>query len=296
MRRFRFWVGILLLASALFFNIERLDVGAANNVVDIQTFTYFLATAAIISVLTGVPFRHSTVGFALTVWLVFYCILKLFVFHDRPFWGGSNSYVAITEMAFLAILILLAHQVKKSLEEIEESVQDIALANGQGLHTLEGATETIRMEWSRSRHYNRQLSTILVDVKPTPMQIRQLIDEMQETFVQRYAIARVAKEIRSQLRDTDQVFLGNTPNQIVVLCPETNREDSEMIFSRIEPWVALRAGAKIEYGIATFPEDGITLNSLLDFADNHRNGGTKEPSDQPFDGSSYTSISNAGTD
>lgn len=268
MRTVRLMMLLLLIMLTLFFNIERLNWNGTENPVNIQTFTYVLAIGAVVAALLNSPLNRTTAVVPLTFWFALYFLLKFFAFTSHPLSEGTNSYLLITEITFLAALTTLAHAVSKNLKEVEKAVQDNTLANGLDFITVAHAQNIIHSELTRSRHYNRELSMITVEVEPTSIDVNDMVREMQSAFAQRYAVTRVAQEIRSQLRETDQVFLGNKPNQVVILCPETGRTDSETIFNQIQPLVLSHVDVKLNYGVATFPDNGVTLNGLLTYA-NH---------------------------
>lgn len=297
MLKFRLLIVCLVVALALFFNIERLDLGDKNNAVDIPTFTYFFVTGATLSILLGFPMRYIRISSLLALWVATYFALRFYMFGGYLFGGEPDYYVLITEVSFLAILVSLAHWLAGSLYQVKKTVQDIALVNGHSLQTLASATPAMKSELTRSRHYDRKLSMILVDVKPTQIEVDRLVQEMHAEFGRRYAVAKVAKEISEKLRDIDQVFLGNKPNQIVVLCPETSHADSETIFSRIQPWIASRVKVQLRYGVATFPEEGITLNGLLTHAIRSASDSLEFPDldNSTIDKSGFSSFPNLST-
>ena len=272
---------LLIIMLALFFNIERLNWRDTDNAVNLQTFTYVLTLAAVVTTFFKTPLNRATVAIPLLFWFTLYFLLKLFVFRDRPIWGGINSYLLITEITFLAVLITLSHWVVRCIEAMEKVVWDTSLANGLNFQTVDGARNIIHTELTRSRHYKRLLSVITVDVEPTTIELDRFIQEMQSAFVKRYAVTKVAQEIRAQLRETDQVFLSEKPNQVVIICPETSRIESEVIFDRIQPLVGANLGVALSYGVATFPDDGITINGLLTAADQNVQPVNSEASNGP---------------
>jgi GGDEF domain-containing protein len=55
-------------------------------------------------------------------------------------------------------------------------------------------------------------------------------------------------------------------SRLIVLCPETNNEDSRILAARISEIVYEKTGVKVEWGFATFPDDALNFDDLVDKA------------------------------
>jgi hypothetical protein len=164
MQHLRRSVLCLLAHITLLFNIERLDLGA-ENLIDLQSFVYVLATGLTILILIWprlwrLSRRHLTLGC-----LALYLPVKFLASAGLPLWGGIYTYILITEAALLVITALLAQQVAHDLHDFEEAVANIMIGGGQ-VRRLEEAEADIQLEMLRSRRHHRPLSVVMVAPQP----------------------------------------------------------------------------------------------------------------------------------
>jgi len=79
---------LLVLIIGVFLNIERLDVGGELDIVNLQSFVYFLAFFAVfLTLLIPEKYRPSII-IILGFWWVIYFVAKLTVFYRHPILGG----------------------------------------------------------------------------------------------------------------------------------------------------------------------------------------------------------------
>jgi len=263
MKRLKYSIIYLLICLTVFFNIERLDFGY-ENAINIQTAVYVLGLMAVLSVILIPAFSRNSLVFPLSVWVTVYMIYKL-VFADFVV-GNDYIYLTITEISFLALLILLAYRLAYSVNEFNESVRVITMADvGRHLSSLDEAGELIRTEIKRSRHYERPFSVILVEPNPQSikMVLNRVLQEAQQTIMNRYALAKVAQVMRQQLRLMDMVFEDKENGRLIILSPEATTKDSTVLASRVESALTNQLSVQAACAAATFPDDGLTFNKLL---------------------------------
>jgi len=258
----------LLLSLTFLFNIERLDVGQ-ESVLNIETFVYVLAIVITIAILLLPVFSHYRVRFAISFTLGLYFICKLFLFAKRPFLDGPYIYVTATEVALLTIIAITAQRLAQHLDEFQQGLEMITLTiSGKQLQTLTKASSDIRRELTRSRHYHRPLSVIVVepDQQSFEYSLPRLIEEIQRATVNRFARVRLAQAIEKHLRLMDLILEEDDENnRFIILCPEADSEGSAVIVERIET-VMTQLGITVQCSIATFPQDALTFEGLVNQA------------------------------
>lgn len=270
MKRFRYYLFLLLIALTLFFNIERIDLLGQQNVLDIQSFVYNLVTLAVFSIIF-VPTLWRTPAMASIIgWLVIYIICKVLFFNifpdQNPIFGGAFTYVTITEAAFLSILILYTHRLINNLVYFEEGVKDLLYK--ERLQRVDEARETINTEVMRSRHYHRPMSVIVVEPEATSLKktFNVAIQEIQNKLVLHYTKNKLAKTIRQQLRLMDMVLEEDKNGRFVILCPEVDASESVQLVKRIETAVQQALALDIHCGAASFPDEAPTFDGLIEQA------------------------------
>jgi hypothetical protein len=256
---------ILIITLAIFFNIERLDVNE-ENIVDIQTFVYILGTVAVVLTII-VPFlRKWSVFASVLFWLGLYLVGKLFLFYHQPIIGEVYTYLTITEVTFLSVLVWLAHRAAKNISDFEEAVENITMVNVNGrVRSLDDALEDIQIEMFRSRNHHHPLSVILIEPEPESLKVilHQAVQEVQNAIMNSYVITKLADSLSRHLRRTDLVLEERERGRFVILCPDTNVNDLEVLVEYIQATAVEILGVSVKYGTATFPEEALTFEELV---------------------------------
>lgn len=263
MKSLRWSFAKVVVVLFLFLNIERLDFGQAN-IVDIESFVYGLGLVAICTNL--LPFvSRLPVSRLLMVWFALFLIFKLF-FSARPLIGGMYTYLTLTELLFLLVLVYLSHDLTQELHGFEQAASYVVLANtGQHLPQVEEAEARIRREMTRSRHYHRALSVIVLEPeqKSLEMAIPRLVEEVQAIIGERYAAVRLAETITEELRVVDTVLEDRENGRFVILCPEIEGQEAKVMMERIRKLLAGRFWVQVRYGTASFPNEALTFEALM---------------------------------
>jgi hypothetical protein len=268
MRQFKILLLSLLVSLAFLFNIERLDIGQ-ESVLNIETFVYFLALFITITILLLPVFSRHRVSLTIAFAIALYLICKLFLFGNRPFLNESHIYVTATETALLAIVAFTAQRLSQQLAKFQQGFEMMTITlNSKHLQTVTKAASDIRRELTRSRHYHRPLSVIVVepDRHSFAHSLPRIIEEMQKAAENRFARVKLAQTMEKHLRLMDLILEEDSgSNHFIILCPEVDREGSAVIVGRIEA-VMNQLGIAVQCRIATFPEDALTFEGLVNQA------------------------------
>jgi hypothetical protein len=112
------------------------------------------------------------------------------------------------------------------------------------------------------------LSVIVVepDRQSFEYSLPRIIEEMQRATKNRFARVKLAQTMEKHLRLMDLILEeegGN--NHFIILCPEVDREGSAVIVERVKA-VMNQVGIAVQCRIATFPEDALTFEGLVNQA------------------------------
>ena len=264
MKRLSINIALLVLVLALFYNIERLDIGS-DNFVNIQSFVYVFGTIAVLSALLAPFFRRNQAFVNVLIWLAIYFILKITLFNSRPLAGDGFIYLTMAEMTFIVVLLLVSHLVGQSITEFESAVRQLTLAEeGSKFQDLESGRKSIHSEITRSRYYERPISVLVIDPDRRTLEnkLDQMIVEMQQRIGLMYSKARLARLVRRELRLMDQIYLDRQNDQLVVVCPELDKDTVASLAERVQTIVE-QEGIRAQLGWASFPGDGLTFDGLL---------------------------------
>lgn len=259
---------LLLTTLAVFFNIERVDFGEVN-IIDIDTFVYVLGLAAVLSLIIIPILRRSNAAVSIVLWISLYLSIKLlffYFFNDRPLLGGLYTYLTITELTFILIIVWLGHYFAAGLYEFEEAVKRITFSgSNRRIRQYHEADEDIQVEMFRSRHNHHPLSIIVVepDVQSIQTTFYRLVQEFQQTMLSSYVINNMAQTLSKYLRRTDLILEQREKGRFIIVCPETNTNDSELLVEYIQNVALEQLGTSVVYGVATFPREAVTFEELV---------------------------------
>jgi len=121
----------------------------------------------------------------------------------------------------------------------------------------------------RSRHNHHPLSIIFVKPDPDAIQatLHRLAQEVQQTMLSGYVINNMARTLRKYLRPTDLILEQRDQGRFIIVCPETNAAESKLVVEYIECVAMEQLGTPIAYGTATFPDEAVTFEELMRWAE-----------------------------
>lgn len=267
MRSLKIYFLLLFFTATLLFNIERLDLNQ-ENILDIQTFVYFLAPLIITAIILIPFFGNYRVPWAMAFALGLYLVCKLLLFRERPLFGGLYTYVSITEAAFLVVIAFLSHRLSHSIQQFQEGFTTMTMhLNGRYLQNTTVQQAAIQREISRSRHYHRPLSVIVVklDEETLEFALPTLFGELQKTLIHRFARLKLAQTMQKHLRVVDFILEEGGSNDFIIVCPEADGQGSSVIIERVQS-VLNQSGVSAKYSTATFPNEALTFEGLVNQA------------------------------
>jgi hypothetical protein len=248
MKRLRSSLLILLLISGVFLNIERIDIGNQADIVNIQSFVYFLAFFAVFSTFLIPDKIRPSALVLIGIWGVFYILCKLFIFTGRPFLGGIYTYLSVTEFSMLSLLIWSSGKVASELYDVEETVANVTLDDvSERVKKLDQAEDVISKEFARSRRHDTPISVMVLKVHPEDVEfnLQRSADEILKGMLKRYASNRLVRLLDRELRRTDLVI------------------ETFVLADRIRTIIKENIGINVSAGFASFPDEALTFDDLL---------------------------------
>lgn len=268
--RVRFDLIALLLFMGIALNIERLDFGAKEDVVNLASFVYLLYGVAVIStVLMPRRWKFSTSN-VVVFWIVIYLSIKIMMSQDRPLFGGVYTYLTIAELFTLITLLVLTRKVMGNLNNLEKTIANITLVDvSNRVKSLEEGMPDVKKEFVRSRRYKRPLGVIVV--KPESENTQATIDSISQdilrTMMSRYSMSNLIRLIDRNIRRPDLILEQYEENRIILLLPEADLDAATTVSRNIQEIAQKGIGAKVKTGIAAFPDDAISFDDLVSHAE-----------------------------
>ena len=252
----------LLVAFALFFNIERVDF-ENSGVINVSTLVYILVTIASLVTLRFRQLNSMNPAAVILFWQAVYLLSNFFLINRGV--RGDLIFVYVTEVTFLSIIVLLSQKVAEHLRDFEEAVENITLSGLNRPHKALGdSLSDIQNQMYLSRRHDRPLSIIVLRTEAPELQIlwNRAVKEVQDAMMSRYVASRVVRVLDQQLRRTDLV-VHNEDGSFVVVCPETDGSKLRTMTERIRSSVEEQLGVAVLCGSASFPDAALTFEELL---------------------------------
>lgn len=275
---------MLIVYLTIFFNLERVDLGVAN-IIDISSVVYIMTLLVLIAIFMFPAINRIRAVPILTIWAGFYLLVRLSLLsiYDRPIWGGIYMYLTVTEISLSAIAIYLARDVCRYLDDFNQAVENITLSGlSHRVQHKNEAYEEIQKEIlrSRRRHYPITAMVIAPDAESVNLELNRSVLEIQKMMMSRYALTNIIRLASNLIRRTDMIVdQAIDQDSFVIVLPDTKASDAEKLGERFKELVKNTMGIRIEYGLATFPEDALTFDDLILQADKQIQSGEKAKED-----------------
>ncbi len=259
LKRAFFWAAIYL---AVIFVLGQTDY-TGRPIINFASY-FYLAVMIAVPVTLFFPSISRVSSFVpLAVWAGVYLVLLQVI--DRELTANAEEFpVIILEFVLLEAGVWFAHQLALQIGHAESVMDALALsAFPNRAHDIEAESQRIKIELTRSRRYHRPLSLVVIESESDDQKTtREMLKSVQQDLLNRFTSARVGQIIDDRIRQTDLV-LRDHRGRFVVLCPETNLENTIMLAKRIAQAVKERTNLRVLWGVAAFPEEALTFDDLL---------------------------------
>lgn len=269
MRKLQDSILSLLIHIVILFNIERLDL-SGKDVINLETAVYVLTVLAIISILSikwlGTLRQPVLIVLAAGV----YFAVKLLLMSRRPLVGGIYTYLSFTELGLFLVAVYLAQNLAINMKELELNAHAFSFANIRKVKRVQEAYKEIEAEIYRSRRFQRPLSVIVLEQETKDLQtnIKNLSQNAQRAMMEQYFSVILAKELATQLRETDLLLENDKNGRLVIFSPDTGVKEAETLIKRLNA-LTRSTEFSINFGAATFPDHALAFEQLLEHAESN---------------------------
>jgi GGDEF domain-containing protein len=258
-------IAFLFFYLLLIFGVAQVNY-IEQNIINFAPVFFVLIALAVLMGLYIPSISRFSVYIYLFLWAVLYILVWLFYwrFQEHP----SNFQVLGLQFILVLISAGLAFDVGRHLDAMNNLFEGLS-ATTYPNRTLEiqKAEDRISAELTRSRRYHHPLSLLIVELETTGHKNKwSHLEGLQRDLLQRFAIARIGQIISERARETD-LILRDRSGRFVLLCPETNSESSTLFGERIRQAVAESMGAEVAWSFASFPEEALTFEELMERAE-----------------------------
>jgi len=259
MRRLRFLVAILIIWLFLFYNIERL-----SEPIDINRVAYTLVPIMAVLVILVPRLRKVPLGVLVVGPIPIFLVLKAGV--GSRVWGKAIP-LTVTEICVIALTTILARWVGNGLSEFESAIAHITIGKvGRLPEPFSTGQGEMYREVRRARHHQRPLTLMAIGVEEESVKVAldRMVQEVQRAMMKQYVLSGVSKTLCNELADYDIIAQRN--DHFLALLPEITPEKLTDLVERLRKTVSERVGITLQIGTASFPEDAVTFESLVEKA------------------------------
>jgi hypothetical protein len=269
MRKLQDSILSLLIYMVILFNIERLDFGEDGGI-NIETGVYILTILTVIAILSIPWLRTLRQPVLLTLGVGIFFLVKLLLLTRRPLIGGIYTYLSFTELGLFIVGIFLTQNLAMNMKDLEQNARVFSFANIRKVKRVQEAYKEIEAEIYRSRRFRRPLSVIVLeqDTKKLEANIEQLSLSAQRAMMEQYFSVILAKNLATQLRETDLLLENDRNGRLVILSPDTGVSETQILIDRLNSLVK-SSEFSIIFGAATFPDHALAFEQLLAHAENN---------------------------
>ncbi|MCB9110290.1 MAG: diguanylate cyclase [Anaerolineales bacterium] len=209
-------------------------------------------------------------------WLMVYILAWVFYL-------GAEKSIEVNLIQLLLVLLtaVLAFDVGQRTDQTEIALEGLASsAFPNRALEIQAARDFISAEITRSRRYHHPLSVLTVRLEKNKSwgDLKEM-ELLSNEILERFAIAKVSQILSNHARSTDMV-IRDRDGQFILMCPESNQTSTSILAKRIAEAVKTELDAHIECGSASFPDEALTFEDLLNIAGERRTSVVTEEEQQ----------------
>jgi len=127
----------------------------------------------------------------------------------------------------------------------------------------------IENEFIRGRRYQFPIATIVIEPGgngtdyPSSADLEIAVNEISQNMKKKYLSSWLLKIISEIARSTDYVVTMDDSNKLLIVAPGSSADNAQSLIRRINSKITTEMGISPHIGLATFPEDGPTLEAVL---------------------------------
>jgi len=266
MSDFKISITILVSYVILVLGIANID-SFQSSVIDFTPGFFVLVAIIVFSelVVTGGLIRQGVRISYYTVvifWVIIYLLVWFFYFDSQ-----KSFQVQIIQLLLVAISAGLAYDVGKRIGQLDKTLDGLSSsAYPNRAREIRESQDLIAAEITRSRRYHHPLSVLVFQLsKQSNKETRKGYSTLENDMRERFAVAKISQILSDLARNTD-VILRDKGGLFVLICPETDANKIFVLAERIVAAVDESLNVVIGWGSATFPDEALTFDDLLQTA------------------------------
>lgn len=259
LRRSIFWAALYLVIIFVLGLTDEAD----RPIINFANYFYLAVMIAVPVTLSFPAVSRISVYVPLGIWAGIYMVLLQIL--DRTLSTTSIGLpVIVLEFMLLETGVWISYHLARQISGAESVMDALALgAFPNRVKEIDSESPRIKVEFTRSRRYNRPLSVLAVQVDYTErIKTTDVVKSIQLDLMNRFILARIGQIIDDRIRQTDLVMKDHR-GHFLLLCPETDLINVLQLAKRIERAIREQVDLKVRCGVASFPEEALTFEDLM---------------------------------
>jgi len=243
----------------LVYNIERL-----GEPIHVTGVVYALVPLVVALIILVPPLRNAPSWSLLAASILAFWTLKVAMGHRM--WGAALP-PTVMEICVIAVTAVLACWVSNGMSEFETAVANITIGRaGKSPKPLAIGQAEMYREVRRARRYQRPLSLMVIGIEDESIQVAvdRIVQDIQQTMMKRYVLSSVAETLCNELEDHN--IIAHSGDRFWVLLPEVTAAELIDLVGSLQASISEQVGVASQIGTASFPEDAMTFDSLMERA------------------------------
>lgn len=254
----RFWVAVMVVWMFLVYSIER-----GNDAVNITGAAYIFVPVVAVLMIAVPVMRKIPLWVLLAVQGVLFLSIKAWA---ATVWGSALP-LTVTELFIISVTASLARSVSKGVGEFEHALSRIALGPTDTLaDSMANGQAEMYKELKRARNHQRPLGLMAIEVENASVEaaLDRMVREAVQAMMKQYVLSDVARTLCEKLEDYD--IIARHGEDFLILLPEVTPGQLFDLAGRLREVVYEETGVALKVGVASFPEDALTFDNLMEKA------------------------------
>lgn len=260
MIRIRIWFAALVAWLFALYSVERI-----HEPINLASFVYLQAAGcAILIIVVRRLERYPAWQFGAAA-LVCMVVVKSLLGYELL---GLQLPLTITELVAIGVTVAFARQIASCIAEFEASAESVAAFEVHcQVEELSTAQQSFYRELRRARQFERRAA--LLTFKPTDQSLELSYDHLAQEVVHRTLNNYVRHQISTLLsqHSPDCALVAHQKDTLLLMLPEAGQEGAMQTAAVLRDAVRTQLGLELEVGMATFPDQEVTLAGLLERAE-----------------------------
>lgn len=261
-------IAVLVSYVTVVLGIANIDV-FQETVIDFDPIFFLLVALIVFSELVVIG-NLIKAGVRISYYMVISFWVGVYLFLWIFFFGNSRPIqVQIIQLLLVAISAGLAYDVGKRIGQVDKTLEGLLTGTYPNrTRNLREARDLVDGEITRSRRYHHPLAVLAISLDGqggASLEKPAYYETLEKDMIERLALAKTGQILSNYARKTDLVLKDND-GLFILICPETDMKNISLLADRINTTVKDSLQVSIQWGGASFPDEAITFDDLIQAA------------------------------